>query len=156
MRSAFVKLESFKHKFAKQLLYEWLCANCFNDFCCDRVEVEYPLVRSPNAKPSKIVDIAAFRGTNICTIFEVYHTHRIEKNKLDRLAAHWSDVVIYEINADMILNLTSRPSSILDLCEHMSGRVPSVTRNPKKTSKPYMFSEEIIELSDGRYAELMK
>ena len=152
----YIERESYKHKFAKTLIYEWLNSNQFSDFVCDRAEIEYPMRSQKAGKPTKVADIATFKNGDLCSIFEVYHTHRIEKKKLDKLSSCWPDVKIYEINADMILNLTRPPSTLLDLCEFMEGNKPSEKRKPKKASKSYMFSNTIEEPPDARYMKLMK
>lgn len=148
----FVERESFKHKFAKTLLHEWLSKNKFEDFTCESAELEY-CIRTQN-RTTKVADIATFKNGKLFAIFEVYHTHRIKQSKLNTLAARYPNVKIYEINADIILNLTDIPSKIMDLCEHMNGNIPCQKRKPRKSSKPYMFVETIEDDIDNRYIKL--
>lgn len=152
----YIERESYKHKFAKTLICEWLNARVFSDFICDRAEMEYSLRSRAKGKSTKVADVAAFKDGCVCAIFEVYHTHRIEKKKLDKLLSYWPEIMIYEISADMLLNLTAPPSTILNLCEYMNGNIPSQKRKAKKSTKSYMFVEEVEESPDNRYLKLMQ
>ncbi len=149
----FVARESFKHKFAKELLFEWLNTGGFDDYQCDKTAMEYPLSYRANTV-TKVADIATFNKDSIHAIFEIYHTHRIERKKLDTLTAKWPNLIIYEICADTIMNLTDRPSSILDLCEIMHGNIRSKKTKQRKKCKTHIFKDEYEERADSRYDSL--
>ncbi len=171
--------ESFKHKFAKELLHKWLTEGGFDDIQIhkirdgDGVFMEYPLcAKWPNGfnndfyknlnfcpsyedcikngdHPTKVADIAVIHEGTIKQIFEIYHTHRIEKNKINRLSEIWPDMKIYEISADRILNLTTKPSTIIDLCESLKGNCRTKRKKYISRNKSYMHSEEYELANDS-------
>ena len=154
----FQACESYKHKFAKQLLYKWLKESTFgcSKWDGDGVHLEYPLCPnkdgggfnyhngtpdyeyyskvkfSPsynycvknNNIPIKVADIASVYEGQIQCIFEIYHTHRVETTKVIQLKKKFPSMNIYELCADKILNLTSKPGNILDLCEVLEVPTP--------------------------------
>lgn len=152
MVKRFVERESFKHKYAKELLHSWLLEG-FDDYQCEESKVEYALRSTESqVKPTKVADVATFVGGNLHAIFEVYHTHRIEKKKLDALATRYPALIVYEVCADSVLNLLEKPSTILDLCEQMNGTPKK--KKPRKPTRSYMYSVSYEESVDPRYAVL--
>lgn len=130
-----------------------LCPNGFNknlNFCPSY----YDCVKNGN-QPIKVADIAVIHERTITQIFEIYHTHRIEKKKINRLNTIWPDMKIYEISADNILNLTNKPSTILDLCESMKTN-ETKRKKYKSRNKSYMYSEEyeVVNHSHQKYKSL--
>lgn len=152
MTKAFVERESFKHRYAKILLNDWLLQS-FDDYKCDTTEVEYCIrSKAGQSKPTKVADIATFSNGSLHAIFEIYHTHRIEKKKLDSLTTKYPSLLIYEVCADSILNLSEKPKTILDLCELMNGVVKK--RKSRKAYRSYIYSVEYDVSDDPRYATL--
>jgi hypothetical protein len=107
------RFESFKHNAAKQVLKEWF-------------EPEYTV--DPEKKfyidgvLSFIPDITLLDNKFIVAIYEIVHKHGLTGRKLGKIQSwcyrNFTDIPVYEINADYILNQVERPVVIeVDLFE---------------------------------------
>lgn len=124
--------ESFKHLYAKRLLYHWLCQHesktegC--NFCGFKwrrnqgIHMELPVYRSSNpnyfehgsnsGKISFVPDITIFHKGQVFIIIEVVHKSAISNTKLKKIKRFFGSnhFELYEIQADHILNNTGIPT----------------------------------------------
>lgn len=139
-----VSVESYKHKFAKQVLAEWLLnpPPCWTSFGDGDVLLEYPIIDNPDicngldatwkrvptyeelkvagTPPSVIVDVVKTHNGHIQSAFEVVHKHPVTPEKLRRLQALTAAAPVpfdvWTVSADWVLGQVGVPTGFVGEC----------------------------------------
>ena len=101
-------MESYKHKYAKQILRSWL----LNDFL--RIELEHSFCL--DGKFYFTPDLVCFSKDGICAIYEVVHRHELDAKKLSRMQFYFfisdTNIKIFEIQAEWIMRQIEKPKEL--------------------------------------------
>jgi len=137
-----IRLESYKHLYAKRTLFEWLSnaekESPNNDYCNfaqfgwrknygvymelkfrDTSDVYFFENGDSSGKILFSPDITVFQKGTPIYIFEIFHTHRCDADKIALMKEFFKGTIFeaYEVSAEYILRQTSVPKYIM--CEQI-------------------------------------
>lgn len=160
----YVENESYKHKFAKELLCSWLNEKIRTHWDGDGAILEYPLIKemgsngfigfnnctsdmthkyfhygeitdnkynptydqciANNDIPLAVLDIAMIYKGRIYEAYEVYHTHKVDHDKMEKIKklTKGCNFKLYEVSAEDILRQTKKPEDITTICDLIYSR----------------------------------
>lgn len=104
----FKEIESYKHKFAKDVLAGWLNS-------------EFEVVQEKKfyigGSLVFVADLACYVNGNIICLYEILHKHQVSGKKIGRIQSwayrNFKDLVVYEIRAEWIMCQINKPEELL-------------------------------------------
>ena len=101
-------MESYKHKYAKEILKQWI------DLDFIRIDLEQMFFM--NGLLIFICDLVCYDENGINTIYEVEHKHELDATKLNKMQQYfyYNDIIVnlYEIQAEWIMRQIEKPKKL--------------------------------------------